>query len=118
MPHLPDLGPGDLIFVGDSASVQFKMYPFVARIIACQPSLTAWDGWQWLRVYETRAGVAIGEREIYVRTAGVVRIKRANVDASGPPASTALARRSRNGRRRRPSTPDTGRVRAAHNAGP
>ncbi len=77
MSDLPDLGPGDLIYVDGVTSVQFVAYPIVARVIRPLTELrpTYWQGWQWFRVYQLgRGGWAIAERDIYIQPGMVLRL--------------------------------------------
>ncbi len=93
MSDLSSLGPGDLIFVGAEASIQFRARPIVAKVIRPLTEWpSSWDGWVWLRVYERSGnGLATASRDIYVRPDGVVRLPTArNPDAaSGATASAS-----------------------------
>ena len=64
--------PGDLLFVGAAASVQFSDgRGFAFRVIAVDDRVT-YDGWIWLDGYQLDAsGEAIDRRRIFVRLGGL-----------------------------------------------
>lgn len=74
-PRLPT--PGDELWIGREASVQFAGQPrFVFRVISVCPKPT-YHGWVWLTGYQldTR-GNAVAKREIFVQLAGLRRAVR------------------------------------------
>ncbi|MEV8508262.1 hypothetical protein AB0368_26065 [Actinoplanes sp. NPDC051475] len=68
------LRPGDVVFVGRAASVQFTgRSGFVFRIIAVDDRPT-YAGWVWLDGYQLdRRGQAVARRRIFVVKAGLRR---------------------------------------------
>lgn len=67
--------PGDVVYVGPRASVQFAAQSAITvRVIHVNQGLT-YDGWCWLDGYQLDAnGDAVERREIFVQTAGLVRV--------------------------------------------
>jgi hypothetical protein len=67
--------PGDVVWLGAAASVQFAGGRAIAlRLISIDPRPT-YRGWVWLIGYELdRQGNAVGRREVFVRVAGVRRM--------------------------------------------
>ena len=64
--------PGELVFVGASASVQFAgTRAFAFRVIAVDDRPT-YDGWIWLDGYQLDpSGDAIDRRRIFVQLSGL-----------------------------------------------
>jgi hypothetical protein len=63
--------PGQVVYVGAAASVQFAgCAEFAFRVISVDPKPT-YDGWCWLYGYVLRDDVAVERRSIYVRFAGL-----------------------------------------------
>ena len=69
--------PGDELWIGRDASVQFAGQPrFVLRVISVCPKPT-YRGWAWITGYVLDGkGNAVAKREIFVRLAGLRRAVR------------------------------------------
>ncbi|GAB3148523.1 hypothetical protein GCM10027290_33370 [Micromonospora sonneratiae] len=69
--------PGDELWIGRPASVQFAgQPPFVFRVISIDPRPT-YRGWAWITGYQLdEQGNAVDKREIFVRLAGLRRAVR------------------------------------------
>src|SRR5437899_962972 len=67
--------PGDVVYIGPRASVQFSAQSAITvRVIHVNEGPT-YDGWCWLERYQLDAnGDAIERREIFVQSAGLVRV--------------------------------------------
>jgi hypothetical protein len=64
--------PGDLLYIGRQASVQFAREPFLFRVIRVDPRPT-YTGWAWLNGYQLdEDGYALVRRDIFVIVAGLV----------------------------------------------
>jgi hypothetical protein len=66
--------PGDVLYVGGAASVQFQGdRALVFRVIRVDPQVT-YAGWLWIDGYVLdRAGDAIERRVIFVRREGLIK---------------------------------------------
>jgi len=62
--------PGQVVFVGRAASVQFAGGGFNFRVISVDPKPT-YPGWRWLWGYVIEDGRAIDRRQIFVQVAGL-----------------------------------------------
>ena len=71
----PTPRPGEVVWVGPSASVQFSgLYSFKFRVINVD-SRPTYDGWVWLDGYQLDGrGHAVARRKIFVRRSGLVRL--------------------------------------------
>ena len=82
---LPDwLVPGRTFLVGRAASPQFgRAFPFRVTKVDDRPS---YDGWAWLKGYvlDPATGLAVTEREIFVRTAGLEQTPAARRPGAAP----------------------------------
>ena len=80
---MPSIKPGAVVYVGASASIQFRSRPIyfrVAKVLNWPVS----DGWIWLRGYEVNIlGEALLRRHIFVQAAGVVLLGTRTVPAIG-----------------------------------
>lgn len=79
LPHLQPPIPGEELLISREASVQFAGTPaFVFRVISVCPKPT-YDGWAWVTGYQLDGrGQAVAKREIFVRLAGLKRVRRAD----------------------------------------
>lgn len=68
------LRPGEVVVVGQSASVQFAgKHGFRFRVILVD-SRPTYEGWVWLDGYQLDGhGQAVARRKIFVRSAGLIR---------------------------------------------
>ncbi|GAA0451697.1 hypothetical protein Ade02nite_76720 [Paractinoplanes deccanensis] len=66
--------PGDVLFVGGAASVQFQgERALTLRVIRVDPRLT-YDGWLWIDGYVLGpTGDAVERRVIFVRRDGLIK---------------------------------------------
>ncbi|MEV0903101.1 hypothetical protein [Actinoplanes sp. NPDC049802] len=82
------LSPGNVLFVGRAASVQFaEDRALNLRLIRVDP-VSTYDGWIWLEGYVlSPAGEAVERRRIFVQVAGLRLVARA-----GSPAPPRLPR--------------------------
>src|ERR1044071_2199202 len=78
---LPELCPGDLVFVDGHTSVQFGPHPFAAVIIPLMTELPSYcDGWATYRVYQLSGGGSLARiaRNIFIQPDKVIRLWTAN----------------------------------------
>ncbi len=77
LPRLQPPTPGEELLISREASVQFARTPaFVLRVISVCPRPT-YDGWAWVTGYQLDGqGQAVTKREIFVRLAGLKRVRR------------------------------------------
>ena len=65
---------GDVLHIGQAASIQFELSPFLFRLIRVEDKPT-YEGWVWLDGYELNAsGDAVERRSIFVRVAGLRQV--------------------------------------------
>jgi hypothetical protein len=67
--------PGDVVHVGARASVQFSAQSAITLRVIHVHQRPTYHGWCWLDGYQLDAnGDAVERREIFVQTAGLVRV--------------------------------------------
>lgn len=77
--HLRPPTPGEELLISREASVQFARQPaFMFRVISVCPKPN-YPGWVWVTGYQLDGqGHAVTKREIYVRLAGLQRVRRSD----------------------------------------
>ena len=66
--------PGDVLYVGRAASVQFEGERALIFRVICVDSRTTYEGWLWMDGYVLGpAGEAVERRVIFVRSAGLIK---------------------------------------------
>ncbi|MDG4793747.1 hypothetical protein [Micromonospora sp. WMMD1082] len=73
---MSQLGAGDLLRLGQAASVQFRR-PILFRLIR-ELDWTTYDGWVWLDGYQLDSqGQAVARRSLFVQRAGITLVRAA-----------------------------------------
>lgn len=73
MPYQPR--PGDVIQLDAHASVQFAGDRAIRLMVAALDQRPTYAGWVWLRGYVLNAaGLAVGQREVFVWKAGLHKV--------------------------------------------
>lgn len=87
-PRVPD--PGDVLWLGRVASVQFAGDRAVTLAVTCVDHVDPYTGWAWLTGYElARAGTARTRRTVYVHLPG---LRLLHPRRSGPPPARTPTR--------------------------
>ena len=74
-PSVTPLRPGDVVYVGPRASVQFSAESAITIRVIHVNERPTYHGWCWLDGYQLDAnGDAVERREIFVQTAGLARV--------------------------------------------